>query len=88
MKEHRFSGEEPVMIFDFLSLFDEESGILGITEAKEYISLPQFLTGKVTKQFWSKRNGSSSGGATWWPETIQSFLRTYDTPDDTIEAIN
>ena len=87
MKDYRFSGEDPILIFDFLSRMVEECDILGLTEAQAYVVLPQFLTGKAAKQFRSTRNGARSGGVSCWPEAIQSLLRTYATPAAIREAV-
>lgn len=43
-KEHIFSGDNPILILDFLSHMAEESDILGLTEAQTYVALPQFIT--------------------------------------------
>ena len=68
MKDYRFSGEDPILIFDFLSRMVEECDILGLTEAQEYVVLLQFLMGKAAKKFRSTRNGARSGGVSCWPE--------------------
>lgn len=46
MKEYRFSGDEPILVFKFLSGMVEESDILGLKKAQADIdiTLPQFLT--------------------------------------------
>ena len=36
MKDYRFSGEDPILIFDFLSRIMEECKILELTEANAY----------------------------------------------------
>lgn len=41
-KEQTFSGEDPVMIFDFFTLFVEEADNLRTTEAQEFLLLLTF----------------------------------------------
>lgn len=90
MKEHSFSGDDPIMVFDFLTRFVEEADTLSMSEAQAFVALPHFLVGNANKQFRASRNGSrsSSGGVSCWPEAVQYLLRTYATPSAIRDAIN
>lgn len=81
MKAHKFSGEDPILVLDFLSRFVAEADILRMSEAQAYIALPYFLTGLAEDQFNSVRGSTraSEGGVTCWPEAVQYLLRSYAT---------
>ena len=86
--EHKFSGQDPVLVFDFLTRFTEEADLNRMSEAQAFISLPRYLTGNAEYQYRATRYGSRSGGVTCWPEAIQYFLTTYATPTAIREAVN
>lgn len=58
IKEQEFSGEGPIWVFDFLSRIVEECDILDFTEAQEYVTISQFLTGKAAKKLQYQRKRS------------------------------
>lgn len=88
MKEHRFLGEDPILVLEFLSRMAEECDILGFIEAQIKRVIPQFLTGKAEKKFRPTRNGARSGGVSCWHEAVLSFLRTKYRPETIPEAVN
>lgn len=44
MHDHKFIGEEPVSVFDFLPRVVEESNTLGMSEGLLIVCLPHLLT--------------------------------------------
>lgn len=78
-KEHKFSGSDPILVFDFLTRIVEEADMLGMTEGQLFVLLPHMLTGEASSQFRVTVKGSTAGGVTNWPEATQYFLRIYAT---------
>lgn len=87
LKDHKFSGEDPIMVFDFLTRFVEEADTIGMSEGQAFVALPHFLTGTASQQFRASKNSSRSGGVSSWPEAVQYFIRTYATPATLREAV-
>lgn len=89
LKEHAFSGKDPILVFDTLTRFVEEADTLGMTEAQAYLCLPYFLTDQASRQYRAARNATRSftGGISCWPEAVQYVLRTYATPAAIREAV-
>ena len=89
MQRHRFSGEDPILVLDFLNKMVDEANTLGMSEAQAYLSLPYFLSGSAESQFRAVRTASTSshGGISCWPEAVQYLLRTYATPAAIRDAI-
>lgn len=85
--DNKFSGDDPVMIFNFLTRFVEEAEILGISEGQEFLTLPSFITKHSLRQYRASKRGARSGGITCWPEAIQHFLRTFVNPSAIRDAI-
>jgi hypothetical protein len=79
-KDSKFTGKDPVLIFDFLTRMVEECDTLGMSEAQAYMALPHFLSDTARTQYRAMHTGSRSSGVTCWPEAIQYLLRTYATP--------
>ena len=88
LKEHTFSGKDPVTVLNFLTRFVEEADTLEMTEAQALVALPKFMSGSAELQFRASRNGARSGGITAFPEAVQYLLRTYATPSVLREAVN
>lgn len=44
-KEHKFSGAEPILVFDFLTRIVEEADMLNISEGQLFVLLPHLQTG-------------------------------------------
>lgn len=80
MKQHAFSGEDPILVLEFLTRFVEEADTLGMTETQAYLAFPYFVKGNTIKQYRAARNATRDSGVTCWPEAVQYFLRTYATP--------
>lgn len=88
LKEHMFSGKDPVTVLNFLTRFVEEADTIGMTEAQALVALPKFMMEPAESQFRASRNGARSGGITAFPEAVQYLLRTYATPSVLREAVN
>ena len=88
LKEYKFNGQDPILVFDFLSRFVEQADTLRMTEMQAFVALPHYLSGTAENQFRAIRNGARSGGVTCWSEAVQYFLRTYATPSAIREAVN
>ena len=43
MSKHKFDGNDPIRVFDFLSRFVNESEMLNMSEAQAFVALPMFL---------------------------------------------
>lgn len=84
----KFSAEDPIMVFDFLTRFVEEADTLGVSEAHAFLILPKLLIGRAERHLRSIRNGARSGGVKCWPEVVNHFLRTYATPAAIRNAVN
>lgn len=54
MKEYRFSGEVPILIFDFPAPILEEYDIIGLTEEQDYVVSPQLTSGKAARHSGTK----------------------------------
>ena len=76
MKEYKFSGEDPILIFDFLSRLVEEADTNGMSEGQLMVCLPHMLTTKAAQQYRSASNSSRSNGLKYWPVAVQYLLRT------------
>ena len=51
--ERKFSGRDPILIFDFLTRMVEECDTLGMSEAQEFMALPHFLSNNARTQYLS-----------------------------------
>jgi hypothetical protein len=80
LKERKFDGSDPILIFDFLGRLTEECDTLKMSEGQAFIALPHFLKGRAETQYRASANSSRSGGVSSWPEAVQYLLRTYATP--------
>ena len=85
--DFKFSGQDPILIFDFLTRITEEADINQMTEAQAFVALPRFLSGFAEVQFRSTRSGSCTGGVRCWPEAVQYLLSTYATPAAIRQAV-
>ncbi len=81
-----FSGEDPILVFSFLTRLVEEADLNGLSEAQLYTALPRFLTGVADRHFSSSRSSQRRGGASCWPEAVQHLLGTYATASAIREA--
>ena len=88
MKEHKFSGEDPILVFDFLSRLVEEADTNGMSEGQLIVCLPHLLTKTAAHQYRAASNSSRSSGVRYWPEAVQYLLRTYATETAIREALD
>ena len=51
MKEAMFSGEDPILVLEFLAKYCKEADLLEMTEAQAYVVLPYLLKGSAKEQF-------------------------------------
>ena len=72
----KFSGDDPILVFDFLMKFVEEADTLNVSEDHAFVIIPKVLKGRAERWLRSIRNGSRSGGVTCWPYVVNSMLRT------------
>lgn len=80
MKDYKFDGSDPVMVFDFLTRLTEEADTIGMTEPQAFHALPHYLSGPAADSFRAAKLGSHTGGVTKWPSAVNYFLETYATP--------
>ena len=80
LRDHSFSGEDPIKVLEFLAAFRDEANTLEMTEAQAYVVLPYLLRGPAKEQFVAvKGSVAGDGGVTNWPEAVQYLLRSYAT---------
>ena len=87
MREHKFDGEDPILIFDFLSRAVEEADTLAMNEGQLVICLPHLLTKTAAQRYRSIASRSRDGKMTRCPEAVQYLLRTYGTDRCIQEAV-
>lgn len=79
MSDQNFSGEDPDLVFYFLTLVVEGSSTLGMNKGKLIVCLPHLVTENGSQQFRPTSSHRSSGGLVCCPNNIQYLLRTYAT---------
>ena len=86
---HRFTGEDPFMVLDFLRRFVGEAEQLALREEQAYIALPFFLKGAAKIHFESVLGTTleSEGVVTCWPEAVQFLLRSFATANNIRAAV-
>lgn len=77
MDTHKFSGNDPILIIDFLTRMVEETDNLLMSEEQAYFLLTQFLTNPAPTPFRELHSGSLYSGATCCPESVQNFQQTF-----------
>lgn len=79
LKYHRFYGEEPTRVLDFLARFVREEKIQTMSEEQAFISFPSVLTGfsKIQFEAGAQVLSAGDGGVASWPEAVQYLLRNY-----------
>lgn len=60
LRENLFSGEDPILILEFVPRFGDEADILEMNEAQVLIALPHLLNGEAADQFRSVKTACSS----------------------------
>lgn len=89
-KDRTFSGEDPILIFDFWTRLVEEAETLEIFQGQLMVLLPYLLAGSAADQYQAAANGSRSGsiGAIFhWTEAVQHLVQRYETEQRITEAI-
>lgn len=66
----KFTGDDPVMVFAFLTRLTEEAGLKWMTDSQIFAAIPRFLRGPADVQFRASRSGSHSGGVRDWPNAV------------------
>ena len=89
MLPHRFTGEDPILVLDFLRRFIGEAEQLAMSEDQAYITLPFFLKGEAKSHYEAVMDTTSEGegGVTCWPEEVQYLLRSYATANHIRAAV-
>lgn len=80
VSESKFSGQDPILLFAFLTRFTEEADLNGLTEAQALVALPRFLEGSASLDFQTAQSSGRTGGVNSWPEAVSFLLTTYATP--------
>ncbi len=80
MKDYKFDGTDPVLVFDFLTRLAEEADAIGMNESQAFMALPHYLTGVASKRFRAASHSGTVGGITNWPQAVNHLLQTYATP--------
>lgn len=71
MDNHKFSGKDPILIFDFLTRLVEETDKLQMSEDQANMLLPQFLSNPAAFQFRAVKAGSRHSGVNCCPEAFK-----------------
>lgn len=87
MRDHKFSSEDPVSVFDFLTRVVKEAYTLGMSEGQLIVCLPHLLTTNVAQHFRSASSNSRSGGLVCWPDAVKYLFRTYSTEQSVRKAV-
>lgn len=90
LSAHHFSGEDPIMVLDFLARFTREANIQEMSEAQAFLTLPSFLSGMARLQFeaGTELEDADGEGVTCWPEAVQYLLRNYAMSNHISAAVN
>ena len=89
MWNHRFDGDDPSSIIDFLKRFVKEADIQLMLEAQAYLALPSFLDGVALTHYQATCESldADEGGVTCWPEAVNYLLRSFATSNAISEAV-
>ena len=87
MREHKLSGEDSILVFDFLSRVVEELDVLGMNERQLVTCLPHLLSKRAAETYRAVASSGCEGSLTKWLEAVQYFLRTYGTDPAIQEAV-
>lgn len=80
LKDREFSGENPILIFEFLTNLVEDTDTLYINAGELMAFKPHRLSVSACDQLRTAANGSRSGNSGFIfhnPEAVQHLLRTY-----------
>ena len=87
MREHKFSGDDSILIFDFLSHVVEKADLLCINDGQLITCLPHLLTDHASKDYRVIASPGRGRRLMRWLEALQYFLRTYGTNCPMQEAV-
>lgn len=79
MPDQKFSIEDPVLAFDFLTGVFKKADTLGMDEGKLIVCLPHVLNKNAAQHSPSPSSHSRSGVLVCWPYAIQYMIHTYTT---------
>lgn len=77
-KDRKFSGEDPILIFELLKRIFQDAETLKISDGQLMVFLPHLLTGIDGDKCLATDNGSRSGnvgGIVNWPEAVHNLMR-------------
>lgn len=86
MKEFKFSGEDLILVFDFLSHLVEEADSIDINEGQLMVYIPHMLNKTATRKYRSNSSENRANVLEYWSEAMQYFLRAYSTDSAIREA--
>ena len=86
LRERKFYGTYPILVFYFAARFVEECNKLKMSERQALVALPDLLKGRAETQCRASGNRAGTGGVSSWPYAVQYSLRTYSTPAAIIHA--
>lgn len=83
--ENTFNKVGYIHVFELLTRFLNEAGMINMSEAKAFAALPHFLTDPVETDLCTNlSSGSLRGGVMCWPEAISTcFVRMKPEPQCT-----
>lgn len=87
----KFSGEDPILIFDSLTKLFDEADTLDTSDGKIILLLPRIPKGSAGNHYHASTNGSRSGSTgriVHLSEDVQYVLRIYATEAVIDEAID
>lgn len=79
VRDHKFSGGDPLLVFDFLIRVVEGVDKLVMSERQLIVCFPQLLINNAAQNFRSASSHSRFGGLVCSQAAVQYFLRTYAT---------
>ena len=80
--KRKFSGSDPVLIFNALMALVAEADQLKMSEAQLFLALPKLLRGDARVDFEATQEGtrSSADGVEGWPEAVNYLLQVHAQP--------
>lgn len=76
------------MGFEFLTRFEEEVDIHGVSKAHAFLSLSKVLSGRAERHLQYIHKGARSDGVTCWLEVVNQSLWSYASPAAIRNAVN
>ena len=88
-KDNTFTGEDGVLVLDFLAKSVQEFDTQEMNEGQAIRLLPEFLSGIALRQYTSvsQTAGSHQGKVSVWPEAVQWLLRSFATDEAIRQAV-